>query len=154
MPNRGVLRLVLEESVLIVSFPKRKKNRIYFPAQDFDKVYKSHEYDEFVFEDFFFFIFDAKVIPAFQEKILNPNFDKFLASERKKVFKVYIKHTKGGQFKPALYYYLNLPAKWRERIPQENYYMLMSKEVFIAGLDRDQLWERYKLLTANGISSA
>lgn len=144
MANKGILKQISEDSVLIISFDKEKKNRIYFLAKEFDQIYKTKEYSEFIFEDAIFYIFDHNYLEKFKKQILEFKFSQLISSNRKKILNIYIKRYKKDDFQVKLYYYFTIPVKWRKKIEGKNFYILMSKIVFIVGTDKEQLWELYK----------
>lgn len=148
MPAKSLLRRIIEDGIVILKFDKEGKgDRIYFPAEEFDRYYGVKEYDEFVFEDLIIFIFDQQVLEKFRDLILKPKFKQLLSSKRRKVLQVYHKRKAKGDMRFNLYYYFIIPRTWKKKLSGDDFFMLMSKEIFLGGPSKEYLWDFYKKLT-------
>ncbi|MEM1672464.1 MAG: hypothetical protein QXT86_10495 [Archaeoglobaceae archaeon] len=148
MPAKSLLRRIIEDGIVILKFNKEGKgDRIYFPADEFSQYYGTREYDEFVFEDLIVFIFDQQILERFRDLIFNPKFEQLLSSKRRKVLQVYHKRKTKDDMKFNLYYYFIIPRTWKQKLSGDDFFMLMSKEIFLGGPSKEYLWDFYKKLT-------
>lgn len=147
MSSRGVFRDLFRGSVMLLAFKTSERVIFHCPESVFFEMYDKDKryYDLYVFEDYVFLILNDEIVNTFLKTYLIHNLKKLIFSRRKKSFIAFVKRRKSNEkIDFFVYYTLEIPQSWISlHKNSEHFYVLASKDIFIAGLEPKKLWDMY-----------